>query len=61
MTAKGIKAKTLHAICLVILVVNYAVVFRILGMLIQNFDKTKERFGSNVGIVSGQLEGVGDF
>ena len=49
------KAKILHAICLTILITSYSGSFRILGMLTRNFDKVKERFSVDVGIVPGQI------
>ncbi len=52
---QNIKAKILHAICLTILMASYAGYFGILGMLVRNFDKVKEKFSFDVGIVSGQL------
>ncbi|MBX2900058.1 MAG: hypothetical protein KF775_10420 [Cyclobacteriaceae bacterium] len=52
---KNKKAKIFHAICLAILVANYAGSFRILSVLIRNFDKARERFSVDVGLVPGQL------
>lgn len=51
-------AKILHAICLTMLIGCYAGSFRILGTWIRNFDKVKERFTVDVGIVPGQLHFV---
>jgi hypothetical protein len=51
-------AKILHAICLAILIASYAGSFRILGMLTRNFNKVRERFSVDVGIVPGQLHFV---
>ncbi len=52
---QNLKAKVLHAICLTILIASYAGSFRILGMLLRNFDKAKERFSADVCLVPGQL------
>ncbi|MBI3221474.1 MAG: hypothetical protein HYZ44_18330 [Bacteroidetes bacterium] len=52
---QNIKAKVLQAVCLTILIASYAGSFRILGALIRNFDKAKERFSVDVGLVPGQL------
>lgn len=52
---KHIKAKVFHAICLTFLIASYAGSFKILGMLIRDFDGARERFSTNVGPISGQL------
>ena len=54
-SGQNIKAKVLHAICLTVLIASYAGSFRILGALIRNFDKVKERFSVDVGLFPGQL------
>lgn len=52
---QNIKAKIFHAICLTILIASYAGSFKILGMLIRDFDGARERFSTSVGPISGQI------
>jgi hypothetical protein len=52
---QNVKATVLHAVCLTILIASCAGSFRILGALIRNFDKAKERFSIDIGLVPGQL------
>jgi hypothetical protein len=52
---KNIKAKVFHAICLTLLVASYAGSFKILGMLIRDFDGAKERFSIAVGPISEEM------
>jgi hypothetical protein len=54
-SGQNIKAKVLHAICLTVLIASYAGSFRILGAIMRNFDKVKERFSVDVGLIPGQL------
>ena len=51
---KHVTAKVFHAICLALLISSYAGSFKIIGMLMRNFDGAKERFSTDVGIVPGQ-------
>jgi hypothetical protein len=55
---KNIKAKVLHAVCLTVLIVSYAGSFKILGMLIRDFDGARERFSTNVGPISGEIHWI---
>src|SRR5688500_8270802 len=52
---KNIKAKVFHAICLTLLIASYAGSFKILGMLIRDFDGARERFSITVGPISGEI------
>jgi hypothetical protein len=55
---KNMKAKVFHAICLTFLIASYAGSFKILGMLVRNFDEARERFSTNVGPIPGQIHWV---
>ncbi len=52
---KNKKAKTFHTILLTLLILAFAGSFGKIGWLIRNFDKTKQLFGNEIGILSGNV------
>jgi hypothetical protein len=55
---QNVKAKIFHTICLIILIGSYAGSFRIVGMLIRDFEGAKQRFSVDVGFVSAQTNWI---